>query len=281
MKKFYTKRQIAESIRFWENVLKRINESKSPLLDACVKQFGEDVVFGGKKLFELSDENVNALFKIIDGDMFGGKLKTVDNLDIYVGNESILDPIATRFNHNQPFSLKPYLALYFPYLNYFRHKITKKINIIKIADGMFLNIGGHAYAECAYVISSLCHEMIHCYDANFSHLIQWTEWMLNNGHTSDEINDGSHFTDTFEQKSGEMKDRNGISIRISGDDMNFEELNKKAFAEISALNENIDLSDYEPFIFTDEFKEKYKDIFSFNGPSSACMVFGQKMPPSA
>ena len=59
MKKFYTKRQITESIRFWENVLKRINESKSPLLDACVKQFGEDVVFGGKKLFELYREKLS------------------------------------------------------------------------------------------------------------------------------------------------------------------------------------------------------------------------------
>ena len=45
MKKSYTKQQIVEVIKYWQNVLKRMDESKSPLLDSCSKEFGEDVVF--------------------------------------------------------------------------------------------------------------------------------------------------------------------------------------------------------------------------------------------
>lgn len=279
MKKQYSRNQISEAIKYWKNVLNTMNESKSPLLDACSKEFGEDIVFDDyKMMFELSDKNINSLFNVIDDNLFSNRLKTLNNLRIYVGNESKLDPIATKLNNNHPFSLKPYLALYFPCLNYLQHKITKKIKLVKVSDGMFLNVGNHRYAECAYMISSLCHEMIHCYDANFSYLLKWTEWMLNNGHTQDEINDGSHFTNTFDQKCKEMKSKNGITIQISGNNMDFEELNKNAYDEISLLKEDDDLSNYELFAITDEFREKYRDLFSFNGLNSACMIFGQRMP---
>ena len=44
MKYHYTKQQIVEAIKYWESVLKRIDESKSPLLDAFIEKFGEDTV---------------------------------------------------------------------------------------------------------------------------------------------------------------------------------------------------------------------------------------------
>ena len=40
MKKRYTKKQIVEAIKHWKSILKRMDESKSPLLDACSKEFG-------------------------------------------------------------------------------------------------------------------------------------------------------------------------------------------------------------------------------------------------
>ena len=50
MKKQYTKKQIVEVIKHWESILMRMDESKSPLLDACSKEFGEDVVFDSNKM---------------------------------------------------------------------------------------------------------------------------------------------------------------------------------------------------------------------------------------
>ena len=44
MKRHYTKQQIVEAIKRWKSVLKRIDESKSPLLDAFIEKFGEDTV---------------------------------------------------------------------------------------------------------------------------------------------------------------------------------------------------------------------------------------------
>jgi len=38
--------------------LSLLNESKSPLLNACEKVFSHDVVFDTKMSFELTDENV-------------------------------------------------------------------------------------------------------------------------------------------------------------------------------------------------------------------------------
>ena len=44
MKHHYTKQQIVEAIKHWKSVLKRIDESNSPLRDAFIEKFGEDTV---------------------------------------------------------------------------------------------------------------------------------------------------------------------------------------------------------------------------------------------
>ena len=44
MNYYYTKQQIVKTIKYWESVLKRIDESQSPLLDAFIEKFGEDTV---------------------------------------------------------------------------------------------------------------------------------------------------------------------------------------------------------------------------------------------
>ena len=49
----------------------------------------------------------------------------------------------------------------------------------------------------------------------------------------------------------------------------------KDSSEIRFLKENDDLSDFVPVELNDEFKKKYKGLFSFNGKNSACMIFEQ------
>ena len=49
MKTQYTRHQIIESIKHWKNVLKELDESKSPLLDAFAEKFGEDEIKGMQK----------------------------------------------------------------------------------------------------------------------------------------------------------------------------------------------------------------------------------------
>ena len=45
MNHYYTKKQIVEAIKHWESALKRMDESKSSLLDEFAKTFREDIVF--------------------------------------------------------------------------------------------------------------------------------------------------------------------------------------------------------------------------------------------
>lgn len=53
--KTYSKKQIVEAIKHWKSMLKRIDESKSLLLDKFANTFGEDVVFGNNKIITSLD----------------------------------------------------------------------------------------------------------------------------------------------------------------------------------------------------------------------------------
>ena len=47
-------------------------------------------------------------------------------------------------------------------------------------------------------------------------------------------------------------------------------------SDIRVLMEDDDASMFEPIVLDDDFKERYKGLFMPIGPSSVCMVFGQK-----
>jgi len=66
--------------------LSLLNESKSPLLNACEKVFSHDVVFNTRMSFELTNANIQKLFNIVDDYLFHGKLSTLRNLDVIVGS---------------------------------------------------------------------------------------------------------------------------------------------------------------------------------------------------
>ena len=59
--KLYTKKQIQEAISFWTQIL----ESKSPLIDALVEDFGYDVVFGRKKMLP-SLKSIETIYDIVN-----------------------------------------------------------------------------------------------------------------------------------------------------------------------------------------------------------------------
>lgn len=52
----YSKRHIIEAIRYWDNVLRQLDESKSLLIDALVDTFSPKVVFS-RKPFMLTDRS--------------------------------------------------------------------------------------------------------------------------------------------------------------------------------------------------------------------------------
>ena len=275
MRQKYTKRQIIESIKYWKNVLQHLDESKSQFLNICSDKFGEDVVFSNKYDFEYSDSNVNDTFNLLDNRIFESKLSKLSCLKTYIGNASKLNAIATSYNRNVPFDIGDDFAVYIPDLEFGQHRITGKLLMRKLRDGIFINNDDHHYGTFAYLMSTLCHEMIHCYDMNFGTLPNKTLDLLEKRAPIEVISYTSHFTPCFKDKRILMKNESGLTMRISGDDKSFDELNKEDSSEIRLLKENDDMSNFVPIVFDDEFKEKYKELFSFNGPNSACMIFGQ------
>ena len=145
----------------------------------------------------------------------------------------------------------------------------------KNRDAIFLNTEGHSKGTFAYLLSTLCHEMIHCYDMNFGTLPAKTLDLLEKKAPMEVISYTSHFTPCFKDKKTLMKNESGLTMRTTCEGKSFEELNKEDSSEIRLLKEGDDLSDFVPFKFDDDFKKRYGKLFSFNGPNSACMVFGQ------
>ena len=253
-----------------------MDESKSRFLDICSSKFGEDIVFSDTYSFEYTDQNVNETFKLLDNRIFESKLSHLNCLKIYIGNTSKLNAIATTYNKNIPIDIGDNFAVYIPDLEFGRHRITGKLLMRKLRDGIFINNDDHCIGTFAYLMSTLCHEMIHCYDMNFGTLANKTLDLLDKGASMEVISYTSHFTPCFKDKKTLMKNESGLTMRIAGNDKSFEELNKEDSSEIRILKENDDMTDFVPIEFDDEFKQRYKGLFSFNGKNSACMIFGQR-----
>lgn len=93
MKKVYTKKQILEAIDYWTKVL---NESKSPLIDDFIAEFGEDVVLSRdlKDKIRLSEDIIKKTYSIVNKWLFGSKLR-MPLIDV----EDIREYVKTKTHH--------------------------------------------------------------------------------------------------------------------------------------------------------------------------------------
>ena len=128
----------------------------------------------------------------------------------------------SEFNTPITYSVADKLALFKPKIQWLRHIATGKITLISLRSGIFINLDYGKTAVLPYLISTICHEMIHCYDWLYGHLIRMTIDLVNLKCNEDEISYESHFTPTFKEKSKEMKMNNGITINITADNKSFE-----------------------------------------------------------
>lgn len=90
----------------------------------------------------------------------------------------------------------------------------------------------------------------------------------------------SHFTPIFKQKSTDMKNDTNITIPITGNDIDFNELCKQAAAEIQVVNEN-EIQDGIPYKFPKKIVDRYKNsdtIFFSKDRTSVSIIFGQLKP---
>lgn len=205
MKKSYTKQQIAEAIKHWESVLKRMDESKSPLLDEFAKTFGEDVVFS-KYPFIKDIKNINKMFDVFNLYLFDNKLpntvliKCLPYNDICKISKSIYDKYKKSTDDEY---IPPPTSIYGMHFAVVLNDIFTYNDPLVFADEEILflnksNIGNKSFALCA---ATLCHEMIHYYDRLFGeYKDRYKAYFISNKKIY------LHNTPTFELKMKEAND---------------------------------------------------------------------------
>ena len=77
MKDKYIKKQIIESIRYWQNVLKKINESENQLMQALSNAFGKDKLFSRNFKDRFNEDFFNKCYNIFNKYLFFSKLDKI------------------------------------------------------------------------------------------------------------------------------------------------------------------------------------------------------------
>ena len=78
MKKQYTKQQIVEAIKYWNSVLKRMDESVyNNVIDALIAEFGKDVVLSKEFNYTLTQQDLKKIFSILNKYLFDNKIKFI------------------------------------------------------------------------------------------------------------------------------------------------------------------------------------------------------------
>lgn len=275
MKKQYTKKQILEAIKHWESVLKSMDESKSLLLDEFVKTFGEDVVFANELNINITFKNVKTIYDILNKNIFDNVLNVKSgSLDLYCDACANINSILhNQYGAPSGYDISNMFALFHPKLRWMKSLTTGKPYLISLRNGIFINLDYGKKAVLPYLISTICHEMIHCYDCIKGKLLQMTAYCLSVGCDADEISYESHFTPIFKEKSVEMKNKHGITINITANDKSFDELNDLAASEIQVLREDEISSNLIPIKFSSKFKEKYKKFMTFCDDGTVLLRF--------
>lgn len=211
MDRRYTKRQIIEAIKYWENVLKKIDESvHNNVIDALIAEFGEDVVLSTKFNYTLTQQDLKKIYDILNLHLFSGRIdllpvvlwpmnKLVDKLNYHAkmsgeNNEEIKNirclgvhsSICTEiYNDN--------------------HEIID----VKIRDHyLIINSSEIANSIFIFIVAVICHEMIHVYDHQTSNeihdmVLEWEKY-----HKKEPA---VHDTRIFKDKMKEAND-NGINV---------------------------------------------------------------------
>lgn len=211
MNKQYSKKQIYEAIRYWENVLTQMNESKSKIIDALIKEFGNDIIKYRSCPFGLSQNYVQNIYDVLNSSMFTNKIKVPikyvpEQMIVKKLNEHI---IMSHIKIDKITTAKCYgvhSAAYKPiYENGRIVDVTIFDNIIMINSDTMIS------PPFMFSTACICHEMIHEYDALFDECHQMhIQLAINNETNNDEYLD-FHNTTIFNNMMKYAND-NGINV---------------------------------------------------------------------
>ena len=239
MQKKYTKQQIAEAIKHWESVLKRMDESiYNNVIDALVDEFGKDVVLSKEFSYTLTQQDLKKIFSILNKYLFDNEIKFLPVV-LWPMNKLI-----DKLNYHAKMSgdeneeiknikcIGVHSAICVPIVD-----DNNKLVDIRFRDD-YLIINESKIQNCIFIfaIASICHEMIHVYDYQYSnetHDIS-LEWEKHHKKIPD-----FHNTKIFKDKMKEAND-NGINVvpHLSSDESHKVDNIRARFVLKNTINED-------------------------------------------
>ena len=220
-KKQYTKKQIIESIKYWQNILKRINESKSKLLDVFAQTFSSEVAFS-RKPFMLTNKSAMQIAKIINDILFDSMIVEFPEIKVVTYGQYC----KTIKTYEMKYCNKKENEILYSknkFLGEFYTIIENDPNTLKWTDKLdysfevvFLNLDKLKYRSFIMNAASICHEMIHVYDRQFGDGEGLNKYCMLKKLTSNEYNKLSHMTETFVEKQ-KLAISNGLKVMTTMD----------------------------------------------------------------
>lgn len=205
----YSRKQISEAIKYWTRQLKALDESKAKVIDDLIEKFGEDVVLSKTGKFQPNTNNLRQIYDILNFRLFDNMLKNIpvtaehskniaDRLNIYNevsrGDELKLDDVNVYSVHLAAVNET--------------EAVNGKTTRISIFDNIImLNRDLMVPGVFIFIVSSLCHEMIH-YCNSFSDELR--AHVLKSCNYPDYKYD-SHNDPVFQEKMSQAND-NGLHV---------------------------------------------------------------------
>lgn len=189
-------------ISFWQF----LSESNFPLTKKLIKVFGSKIVFSDEPM-EISIEALQEMYKALDTSLFAGQVKNIPPI-WYASNQTIVKEIARRDPESSPPSNKFLGITLMSEMHKDVYSITNPKDYVFGDYCIALNATYLGEPSFAFVLATLCHEMIHYCDALYGDdfkVEQYKKIMYKMKDTKD------HSTKIFRTK---MRDARNMNIDV-------------------------------------------------------------------
>lgn len=232
MKKQYTKKQILEAVKYWQSVLKKIDESNN-LISVLTNIYGNKTITSKNMHFNINTQIAYELFDILNDYVFNSRLV---KCDIYCSTyDNIVDKLKIRKSNiptNNFYGMFDTIV-HDEKLKTLSDKLVYSNNLILINTSLVNN------SNFIFACSALCHEMLHLYDQMYGEKsICDKHWLLY------KVKIDSHTTPTFINTKRKANDM-GLTVIDKGEGFNFSELNSEAYMNLmnSIVNDGVNLDE--------------------------------------
>lgn len=149
---------------------KYLEDTKSPIIQQLVNDFGAEVVFSKERKFSIDDEMLRKIFDSLNKSFFNSKLPVVEMRCL--SYEDIREELILRAKEDKTFKgdLKienTFNGVYSVVLDRPLDQIKSEDDVVFCRDLLMMNTNKLSNEVFIYIVASVCHEMIHCYDRFF------------------------------------------------------------------------------------------------------------------